>query len=100
MNYFIYDHFILDSINHYRKHYNNYKEYFQLIDRNLCLIFNAYRENEKAERTITEKKLKNVYKKLSIAVNGKIIMKCNDFYLELNNFTEPISIHNLSVGLK
>lgn len=98
--YFIYDPFILDRIDYYRKHYNNYEEYLQLIDRHLCLVFNAYRENEKADRTIAEKKLKNVYKKLSIAVNGKIIMKGNDFYLEFNNFTEPISIHNLSAGLK
>lgn len=53
-----------------------------------------------ADKTLAEEKLEEVYKKLSLAVNGKIIFKDNDFYLEFNNFIEPISIHNLSAGLK
>lgn len=52
------------------------------------------------DKTLADEKLINVYKKLYEAVNGKIIFKDNDFYLEFNNFIEPISIHNLSAGLK
>ena len=37
---------------------------------------------------------------LSNAINGKIINKDNDFYLAFDNITEPISIHNISAGLK
>lgn len=53
-----------------------------------------------ADKTLADEKLINVYKKLYEAVNGKIIFKDNDFYLEFDNFVEPISIHNLSAGLK
>ena len=52
------------------------------------------------DKTLADEKLINVYKKLYEAVNGKIIFKDNDFYLEFDNFVEPISIHNLSAGLK
>lgn len=52
------------------------------------------------DKTLADEKLINVYNKLYEAVNGKIIFKDNDFYLEFDNFTEPISIHNLSAGLK
>lgn len=52
------------------------------------------------DKTLADEKLINVYNKLYEAVNGKIIFKDNDFYLEFNNFIEPISIHNLSAGLK
>lgn len=52
------------------------------------------------DKTLADEKLINVYKKLYKAVNGKIIFKDNDFYLEFDNFVEPISIHNLSAGLK
>lgn len=53
-----------------------------------------------ADKTLADEKLINVYKKLYEVVNGKIIFKDNDFYLEFDNFIEPISIHNLSAGLK
>ena len=52
------------------------------------------------DKTLADEKLIDVYKKLYEAVNGKIIFKDNDFYLEFDNFVEPISIHNLSAGLK
>lgn len=52
------------------------------------------------DKTLADEKLVNVYEKLYKAVNGKIVFKDNDFYLEFDNFTEPISIHSLSAGLK
>ena len=68
-------------------------------------ILNKYSKNYMddgiiADKTLADEKLVNVYKKLYEAVNGKIIFKDDDFYLEFNDFTEPISIHNLSAGLK
>lgn len=52
------------------------------------------------DKILAEEKLKNIYDKLSNAVNGKIVEKDKDFYLEEDFFYEPISVHNLSAGLK
>ncbi|WP_157154135.1 AAA family ATPase [Brachyspira murdochii] len=52
------------------------------------------------DKILAEDKLKNIYDKLSNAVNGKIVEKDKDFYLEEDFFYEPISVHNLSAGLK
>ncbi|WP_157152097.1 ATP-binding protein [Brachyspira sp. SAP_772] len=53
-----------------------------------------------SDKILTEEKLKNIYDKLSNAVNGKILEKDKEFYLEEEIFYEPISVHNLSAGLK
>lgn len=53
-----------------------------------------------SDKILTEEKLKNIYDKLSNAVNGKIVEKDKDFYLEEDFLYEPISVHNLSAGLK
>lgn len=106
--FFIYDpfildriHFILNSINTNKENSSNLKKYFPEIESHLLYkIFNAYNENYILDETLAEEKLENIYNKLSLAVNGKIIVKEGDFYLEFNNFIEPISIHNLSAGLK
>lgn len=63
-------------------------------------IINKYGENHIADKTLAEEKLEIIYKMLSNAINGKIIKKEDDFYLEFDNIAEPISIHNLSAGLK
>ena len=52
------------------------------------------------DKILAEEKLKNIYKKLSYAVNGKIVEKDKEFYLEEDFFYEPISVLNLSAGLK
>ncbi|WP_297299935.1 AAA family ATPase [uncultured Brachyspira sp.] len=52
------------------------------------------------DKILAEDKLKNIYDKLSNAVNGKIVEKDEEFYLEEDFFYEPISVHNLSAGLK
>lgn len=52
------------------------------------------------DKILAEEKLKNIYDKLSNAVNGKIVEKDKEFYLEEDFFYEPISVHNLSAGLK
>ena len=60
-----------------------------------------YSEKPKTlDKILAEDKLKNIYDKLSNAVNGKIVEKDKDFYLEEDFFYEPISVHNLSAGLK
>ena len=53
-----------------------------------------------SDKILAEEKLKKIYKKLSNVVNGKILEKDKEFYLEQEVFYEPISIHNLSAGLK
>ncbi|WP_295294847.1 AAA family ATPase [uncultured Brachyspira sp.] len=53
-----------------------------------------------SDKILAEEKLKKIYEKLSKAVNGKILEKDKEFYLEEEIFYEPISIHNLSAGLK
>lgn len=52
------------------------------------------------DKILAEDKLKNIYDKLSNAVNDKILEKDGEFYLEQDFFYEPISVHNLSAGLK
>lgn len=52
------------------------------------------------DKILAEEKLQNIYDKLSNAVNGKIVEKDGEFYLEQDFFYEPISVHNLSAGLK
>ena len=60
-----------------------------------------YSEKPKTlDKILAEDKLKNIYDKLSNAVNGKIVEKDEEFYLEEDFFYEPISVHNLSAGLK
>ena len=53
-----------------------------------------------SDKILAEEKLKKIYEKLSNVVNGKILEKDKEFYLEQEVFYEPISIHNLSAGLK
>ncbi|WP_157159041.1 AAA family ATPase [Brachyspira pilosicoli] len=53
-----------------------------------------------SDKILAEEKLKKIYEKLSKAVNGKILEKDEKFYLEEDFLYEPISIHNLSAGLK
>ncbi|ADG71863.1 AAA family ATPase [Brachyspira murdochii] len=62
-------------------------------------ILHSERQNT-LDKILAEEKLKNIYDKLSYAVNGKIVEKDKDFYLEEDFFYEPISVHNLSAGLK
>ena len=52
------------------------------------------------DKILAEDKLKNIYDKLSNAVKGKIVERDEEFYLEEDFFYEPISVHNLSAGLK
>lgn len=90
--YFIDNPFVLDKKNDIN--YLSIPEYY-LINNILC--------NEGAsvtDKILAEEKLEEIYNKLSYAVNGKIIKKDDDFYLEEDGFAEPISIHNLSAGLK
>lgn len=63
-------------------------------------IHNRYNKDSILDKTLVEEKLEIIYKMLSNAINGKIIKKEDDFYLEFDNIAEPISIHNLSAGLK
>ncbi|TXJ58199.1 AAA family ATPase [Brachyspira aalborgi] len=63
-------------------------------------IHNRYNKDSILDKTLVEEKLEIIYKMLSNAINGKIIKKENDFYLAFDNITEPISIHNISAGLK
>lgn len=63
-------------------------------------IHDKYNKDSILDKTLVEEKLEIIYKMLSNAINGKIIKKENDFYLAFDNITEPISIHNISAGLK
>ena len=66
-------------------------------------LINSILHSEKPntlDKILAEEKLKNIYDKLSNAVNGKIVEKDEEFYLEEDFFYEPISVHNLSAGLK
>ena len=66
-------------------------------------LINSILHSEKPntlDKILAEEKLKNIYDKLSNAVNGKIVEKDKEFYLEEDFFYEPISVHNLSAGLK
>lgn len=63
-------------------------------------IHDKYNEDYIVDKTLAEEKLEIIYKMLSNAINGKIIKRENDFYLAFDNITEPISIHNISAGLK
>lgn len=53
------------------------------------------------EAVLAKGKLAEVYQALQTVVNGKIVMGSNDeFYLEEEGYSEPISLLNLSTGLK
>lgn len=53
------------------------------------------------ETVIAKGKLAEVYQTLQTVVNGKIVLKSDgEFYLEDEGFSEPISLLNLSTGLK
>lgn len=53
------------------------------------------------ETVLAKGKLAEVYQTLQTVVNGKIVLKSDDeFYLEEQGFSEPISLMNLSTGLK
>lgn len=53
------------------------------------------------EEIQAKEKLEEVYRVLENAIEGKIIIKQNDgLYLKNNKFQEPISVQNLSTGMK
>lgn len=53
------------------------------------------------ETVLVRGKLAEVYQALQTVVNGKIVLKPDgEFYLEEEGFSEPISLMNLSTGLK
>lgn len=85
--------FVLDKI--YSSYSSSITDLY-LIDK----IRHIYNKDYIVDKTLVEEKLEIIYKMLSNAINGKIINKDNDFYLEFDNIAEPISIHNLSAGLK
>lgn len=85
--------FVLDKI--YSSYSSSITDLY-LIDK----IRHIYNKDYIVDKTLVEEKLEIIYKMLSNAINGKIINKDNDFYLAFDNITEPISIHNISAGLK
>lgn len=85
--------FVLDKI--YSSYSSSITDLY-LIDK----IRHIYNKDYIVDKTLVEEKLEIIYKMLSNAINGKIIKKENDFYLEFDNITEPISINNISAGLK
>lgn len=85
--------FVLDKI--YSSYSSSITDLY-LIDK----IRHIYNKDYIVDKTLVEEKLEIIYKMLSNAINGKIIKKENDFYLAFDNITEPISIHNISAGLK
>ena len=85
--------FVLDKI--YSSYSSSITDLY-LIDK----IRHIYNKDYIVDKTLVEEKLEIIYKMLSNAINGKIIKKENDFYLAFDNMTEPISIHNISAGLK
>ncbi|PTY41310.1 AAA family ATPase [Brachyspira hampsonii] len=91
--YFIDNPFVLDKERD-KKYMTKYE--YHIIEK----ISNNTEKVNIADKILAEEKLEKIYNKLSEAINGKIINKDDDFYLEEENFTEPISIHSLSAGLK
>ncbi|CRF34769.1 ABC transporter ATP-binding protein [Brachyspira suanatina] len=91
--YFIDNPFVLDKKRD-EKYMTKYE--YHLIEK----IYNNTNKINIADIILAEEKLEKIYNKLSEAINGKIINKDDDFYLEEENFIEPISIHSLSAGLK
>lgn len=89
--------FILD-----KEDYSHYPSIYPSIPDSYLIreIQNRYSEDYIVDKTLAEEKLEIIYKILSNAINGKIITKEKDFYLEFDNLIEPISIHNISAGLK
>ena len=85
--------FVLDKI--YSSYSSSITDLY-LIDK----IRHIYNKDYIVDKTLVEEKLEIIYKMLSNAINGKIIKKETDFYLAFDNITEPISIHNISAGLK
>lgn len=53
------------------------------------------------ESVRAKEKLSDIYEALQTVVDGEIILAQDDeFYLKNSNFSEPISVHNLSTGVK
>ncbi len=52
------------------------------------------------ESVLVKEKLREVYQALQTVVNGQIIEKQNDFYLQNEGFSQPVNFNNLSAGLK
>ncbi|MEI0608696.1 ATP-binding protein [Brachyspira pilosicoli] len=78
-------------------------DYFYSLSIQESHLINKILNSEKpsaSDKILTEEKLKKIYEKLSNVVNGKILEKDEKFYLEEDFLYEPISIHNLSAGLK
>lgn len=68
------------------------------------LLHDSYKEGAfdgVVETVRTKEKLDNVYGMVQNIVDGEIIVdQKEEFYLKDNNYDEPISIHNLSTGMK
>lgn len=54
------------------------------------------------ETVRAKEKLNDIYEKLQSVVSGEILLNQSneEYYLKNNDFNEPISIHNLSTGIK
>ncbi|MBW5399441.1 ATP-binding protein [Brachyspira pilosicoli] len=80
---------------------NDYSYSLSIIESHLINNVLYTEEPYTIDKILIEEKLHEIYDKLSKVINGKIIEKDEELYLEEDEiFTEPISIHNLSAGLK
>lgn len=89
--------FILDELSSYNE-LNPMNEYLKQ------LLAGESKEgimNGIIESMLTREKLSEIYRVLQNVVDGQIILNQDEeFYLKHDSFREPISIHNLSTGLK
>ncbi|OEJ14041.1 ABC transporter ATP-binding protein [Brachyspira hampsonii] len=80
---------------------NDYPYSLSIIESHLINNVLYTEEPYTIDKILIEEKLYEIYDKLSKVINGKIIEKDDEFYLEEDEiFIEPISVHNLSAGLK
>lgn len=91
--------FIVDEL-------SNYNDLNPMNESLKSLLTQGYEENDVMdgiiESVMAKEKLSDIFKTLQNVVNGEIIIsqKNDEFYLKNNEFSEPVSFHNLSTGMK
>lgn len=89
--------FIVDELSEY----NHLNPMNQMLTN---LLYDSYKDGSLdgvIEAVRAKEKLANIFEMLQNVVDGEIIIDQNEeFYLKCDDYDEPISIHNLSTGMK
>lgn len=102
---YIEDPFVIDKVSDYSllfsREFSSASEHFLL--ELLISRTNKYDDmmDGVIESVLSKRKLTEIYQRLGSVIAGNIVEKqSNEYYLELENLKKPVSVNNLSTGLK